>query len=98
MSSDERLMQILLAPIVSEKATRMAELDNQVAFRVRLDATKTEIAKAVETLFKVDVEAVQVVNVRGKMKRTGKLEGKRSNWKKAYVRLAEGNDIDFAGL
>lgn len=96
--SEERLMQVLLAPIVSEKATRMAELDNQVAFRVRLDATKTEIAEAVETLFKVDVEAVQVVNVRGKMKRTGKLEGKRSNWKKAYVRLAEGNDIDFAGM
>jgi len=95
---EERLMQVLLAPIVSEKATRMAENDNQVAFRVLGDATKTEIAAAVESLFKVDVEAVQVVNVRGKMKRTGKLEGKRSNWKKAYVRLAEGNDIDFAGL
>ena len=95
---EERLMQVLLAPIVSEKATRMAENDNQVAFRVLSDATKTEIAAAVESLFKVDVEAVQVVNVRGKMKRTGKLEGKRSNWKKAYVRLAEGNDIDFAGL
>jgi len=95
---EERLMQVLLAPIVSEKATRMAETDNQVAFRVLPDATKTEIAAAVESLFKVDVEAVQVVNVRGKMKRTGKLEGKRNNWKKAYVRLAEGNDIDFAGL
>jgi len=95
---EERLMQVLLAPIISEKATRMAETDNQVAFRVLPDATKTEIAAAVESLFKVDVEAVQVVNVRGKMKRTGKLEGKRNNWKKAYVRLAEGNDIDFAGL
>ncbi len=94
--SEERLAQVLLAPIISEKGTRLAEEHGQVAFEVAIDATKTEIAAAVRELFKVDVEAVQVVNVRGKMKRAGKHYGKRKNWKKAYVRLAEGADIDFA--
>jgi len=95
-ATEERVCQVLLGPIVSEKGTRMAEQNNQVAFEVAVDATKSEIRQAVQELFKVQVEAVQVVNVRGKMKRMGKLTGKRKNWKKAYVRLAEGQDIDFA--
>ena len=66
-------------------------------FEVLTDATKNEIKTAVESLFEVSVEGVQVINVRGKIKRFGKTPGKRTNWKKAYVRLAEGDDIDFLG-
>jgi len=97
-ANEDRLCQVLVAPVISEKGTRIAELHGQVAFEVIPDATKSEIRGAVELLFKVDVEAVQVVNVRGKMKRSGKQVGKRKNWKKAYVRLAEGQEIDFAGM
>mgnify|MGYP003320464275 CR=1 FL=1 len=93
----ERLHQILLAPIISEKSTTAADVANQVVFQVLADATKTEIRKAVEAQFEVTVEAVQVMNVRGKIKRFGRTPGKRPNWKKAYVRLAEGQDIDFMG-
>lgn len=93
----ERLHQILLAPVISEKSTTAADDANQVVFQVSADATKTEIRKAVETQFEVTVEAVQVMNVRGKVKRFGRTPGKRSNWKKAYVRLADGQDIDFMG-
>ena len=93
--SQERLMTILLGPHVSEKTTRMAEKHNQVAFRVRPDANKAEIRKAVELLFEVKVENVTVVNVKGKAKRFGQTPGRRSDWKKAYVKLAEGHDIDF---
>lgn len=93
----ERLYQVLLAPIVSEKSTRLADQANQVAFEVLPDATKTEIRQAVELAFDVDVEGVQVANVRGKVKRFGRTPGARSNWKKAYVRLKAGQDIDFAG-
>ncbi|MCH7508944.1 MAG: 50S ribosomal protein L23 [Proteobacteria bacterium] len=93
--SQERLMTILLGPHVSEKTTRMAEKHNQVAFRVRRDANKAEIRKAVELLFEVEVENVTVVNVKGKAKRFGQTPGRRSDWKKAYVKLAEGHDIDF---
>ena len=93
----ERLMKVLLAPHVSEKTTRAAEEDNQVAFRVLPDANKLEIRKAVETLFNVDVVNVQTVYVKGKKKRFGVQHGRRKDWKKAYVRLAEGQDIDFVG-
>ena len=93
----ERIHQILLAPVISEKRPTAAAEGNQVVFQVLSDATKQEIRKAVETQFDVSVEAVQVMNVRGKVKRFGRTPGKRPNWKKAYVRLAEGQDIDFMG-
>ena len=93
----ERLHQVLRRPIVSEKSTYAAESGQQVVFEVLTDATKNEIKTAVEGLFDVSVEGVQVINVRGKVKRFGKTPGKRTNWKKAYVRLAEGDDIDFLG-
>ena len=93
----ERLHQILRRPIVSEKSTNAADSGQQVVFEVLTDATKNEIKTAVEGLFDVSVEGVQVINVRGKVKRFGKTPGKRTNWKKAYVRLAEGDDIDFLG-
>jgi len=93
----ERLNQVLRRPIVSEKSTNVAESGQQVVFEVLTDATKNEIKTAVESLFEVSVEGVQVINVRGKVKRFGKTPGKRTNWKKAYVRLAEGDDIDFLG-
>lgn len=93
---DEKLYQVILAPHVSEKSTMVADKGNQVVFRVREDATKPEIKTAVEKLFEVEVESVQVINVRGKMK-YGKQTGKRNNWKKAYIRLKPGHDIDFMG-
>ncbi len=93
----ERLHQVLRSPIVSEKSTNAADSGQQVVFEVLTDATKNEIKTAVESLFEVSVEGVQVINVRGKIKRFGKTPGKRTNWKKAYVRLAEGDDIDFLG-
>ncbi len=93
----ERLQQIILSPVISEKSTSAADLSNQVVFEVLSDATKNEIREAVEKQFSVAVEGVQVMNVRGKVKRFGKTPGKRRNWRKAYVRLAEGQDIDFMG-
>ena len=84
----ERLHQVLRRPIVSEKSTNAADSGQQVVFEVLTDATKNEIKTAVESLFEVSVEGVQVINVRGKIKRFGKTPGKRTNWKKAYVRLS----------
>ena len=95
--NQERLMKVLLAPIVSEKASIAADTSAQYAFRVAPDATKREIGRAVETLFEVKVEGVQVLNVRGKKKRFGQRMGKRKDWRKAYVRLQAGHDIDFGG-
>jgi large subunit ribosomal protein L23 len=95
--NNERLSRILLGPVVSEKSTRVADLAKQIMFRVVPDASKLEIRKAVESLFDVKVTAVQVANVKGKVKRFGQTTGRRSNWKKAYVTLAEGSDIDFMG-
>ena len=95
--NEERLMQLLVAPQISEKSTDVAERHNQVVFRVRRDATKPEIRAAVETMFDVKVKGVTVVNVKGKRKRFGRLQGRRSDWKKAYVTLAEGQEIDFLG-
>jgi len=94
--NQERLLQVLLAPIVSEKATRI-EANAQYAFRVAPDATKREIGRAVEVLFEVQVERVQVLNVKGKQKRFGRRLGKRKDWRKAYVRLKPGHSIDFGG-
>jgi len=94
---EERLYQVLISPIVSEKSTRLADQGNQVAFEVLPSATKAEIKQAVELAFDVNVETVQVANMPGKVKRMGKTPGARSNWKKAYVRLRAGQDIDFAG-
>ncbi|MES9944120.1 MAG: 50S ribosomal protein L23 [gamma proteobacterium symbiont of Ctena orbiculata] len=94
--NSERLMKVLLSPVVSEKSSVVADANQQYTFRVATDATKREIAKAVEKLFEVEVERVQVVNCKGKTKRFGQVNGKRSDWKKAYVRLKPGNDIDFA--
>ncbi len=93
----ERLMTVVLGPHVSEKTTIMADKHNQVVFRVRRDSNKADIRRAVELLFDVKVEQVQVVNYRGKIKRSGNEWGQRQNWKKAYVTLAEGDDIDFMG-
>lgn len=93
----ERLLKVLVGPHVSEKGTMLADKHNQIVFKVIPDATKLEVKKAVENLFKVEVDNVQVVNVRGKMKRLGQNWGKRKNWKKAYVSLKEGQDIDFIG-
>lgn len=90
-------MKVLLGPHVSEKSTRVGDLNNQVVFRVARDADKPEIKQAVEHLFEVKVESVNVVNVKGKRKRFGQIAGRRSDWKKAYVRLAPGEDIDFLG-
>lgn len=95
--SQERLMKILLAPVVSEKTTLVAEKGNQVVFKVAADATKKEIKNAIELLFEVTVKGVQVLNVKGKQKRTGARTGRRSDWRKAYVSLAEGQEIDFSG-
>ena len=95
--SQERLMTVLLGPHISEKGTLLAEKSNQIVFKVRRDSNKAEIRKAVELMFDVKVEGVQVVNNRGKSKRFGRMTGTRASWKKAYVRLAEGQDIDFLG-
>lgn len=95
--NQERLMTVLLEPHVSEKATLATEQGNQVVFKVRRDATKAEIGKAVEMMFEVKVEAVQVSVAKGKTKRFGQALGRRSDWKKAYVRLAAGQTIDFLG-
>jgi large subunit ribosomal protein L23 len=94
--SQERLMNVLLAPQISEKATHVAEKNEQVIFRVATDATKPEIKAAVEMLFKVSVDSVQVACVKGKIKRMGRLVGRRNDWKKAYVCLAPGQEINFA--
>jgi len=93
---NERLYTVLLAPIVSEKSTFIAEKHNQVAFRVIQDATKQEVKAAVETLFKVEVESVQILNRRGKEKRFGRTPGRRSDARKAYVCLKAGQEINFA--
>ena len=94
--TEERLMNVLLAPQISEKATYVADKNEQVIFRVTSDATKPEIKAAVELMFKVSVESVQVSNVKGKNKRFGRTMGRRKDWKKAYVCLAPGQEINFA--
>jgi large subunit ribosomal protein L23 len=94
--NEERLLNILLAPQISEKATFVAEKNEQVIFRVVNDATKPEVKAAVEKLFNVTVDSVQISNVKGKQKRFGRSIGRRQDWKKAYVCLAAGQEINFA--
>ena len=94
--SQDRLYSVLLAPIVSEKSTMIGEKNEQVAFRVKHDATKPEVKAAVELLFKVQVESVQILNQKGKAKRFGRFEGRRGNVRKAYVSLKPGQEINFA--
>ena len=96
VADQERLTQVILGPHVSEKSTAAAE-GSQVVFRVRRDATKTEIKRAVELLFEVTVDSVSVVSMPGKRRRFGMRMGQLSAWKKAYVRLAPGQDLDFIG-
>ncbi len=93
---EERLLKILLAPQISEKATFIADKNEQVVFRVASDATKPEVKAAVESLFKVEVEAVQIANIKGKVKRFGRAMGQRKGWKKAFVSLKPGQEINFA--
>jgi len=97
--NQERMYCVILGPHVSEKSTILGDLNNQYTFRVAIDATKAEIKEAVEKIFEVSVTDLQVLNVKGKTKRTarGKIR-RRSNWKKAYVRLADGHEIDFADI
>ena len=95
--NQERLMNVLLEPHVSEKSSNAGEKANQMVFKVATDATKTEIKQAVELLFEVKVDDVQVANVKGKIKRSQKGVGRRKDWKKAYIRLQEGQDINFVG-
>ena len=94
--NSERLALVLLAPVVSEKGTHIAEKHEQVIFKVLQNATKPEVKAAVEAMFKVQVESVQIANVGGKVKRFGKFTGRRRNWKKAYVCLKPGQEINFA--
>jgi large subunit ribosomal protein L23 len=92
-----RLAQVLVAPIVSEKATTVGEKNNQVLFKVLRDATKPEIKAAVELMFKVEVASVQTVNQKGKAKRFGRSIGRRDHVKKAYVSLKPGQELNFSG-
>lgn len=93
--NENRLLQVILAPVISEKSTMLADKNEQVAFRVATDATKPEIKAAVELLFKVQVKDVKVANVKGKQKRFGRFVGRRDNWKKAYVCLQPGQELNF---
>ncbi len=95
--NNERLMKIILAPLVTEKTQIAADKNRQFGFRVVVDATKPEIKAAIELLFKVKVKGVTVANVLGKTKRFGRIEGKRKDWKKAFVALEAGHDISFVG-
>lgn len=93
---NDRLMTVLLGPIVSEKSTMIADKANQYAFKVVQDATKTEVKAAVELLFKVEVESVQILTIKGKVKRSARFNGVRSDVRKAYVTLKAGQEINFA--
>ena len=94
--NQERLFKVLLGPHITEKSAMSSGTSTQVVFKVALNANKLEIKKAVEQLFEVKVDDVRVVNMKGKTRRTRTGMGQRSDWKKAYVRLAEGQDIDFS--
>ena len=91
----QRLANIIVSPRISEKATMRADLENQHVFSVLKDATKPEVKKAVELMFDVKVKSVRLMNVQGKLTRIGRTFGKRKDWKKAYVRLQEGFDINY---
>ncbi|SIT70773.1 large subunit ribosomal protein L23 [Ectothiorhodosinus mongolicus] len=94
---EERLLKILVGPLVSEKATMLADAANQHVFKVSTDATREEVRAAVEQLFDVKVASVRVLNQQGKSKRIGRFQGRRNHWRKAYVTLEPGHDIELAG-
>ncbi len=96
MSVSTNIANVLTAPIISEKSTIAAEAHGQFVFKVKKNATKKQVKSAVEKMFDVEVDSVRVLNVKGKEKRFGRNLGKRSDWKKAYVKLKPGNDIDFS--
>jgi len=91
----DRLMQIIVSPVISEKSTIAADQNKQFVFRVLKNASKPEISRAVELMFSVEVDQVRVLNCKGKAKRFGQMMGRRSDWKKAYIKLKPGHDIDF---
>lgn len=93
---ESKIANVLLAPIISEKSSIASDVDKRFVFKVQKIATKKQIKKAVEVMFNVEVDCVQVLNVKGKVKRFGRMLGKRSDWKKAYVKLKPGHDIEFA--
>ena len=93
----KNLHEVIRAPLISEKGTLLTETANQVLFKVRADANKIEVKQAVETIFKVKVVQVRMARYLGKIRRIGKSMGRRSDWKKAYVTLREGDKIDFFG-
>jgi large subunit ribosomal protein L23 len=97
--NQERILTIILGPHISEKTTIISEESNQVTFKVAVDATKPEVKEAIESLFNVEVKDVQILNVKGKTKRSarGKIR-RRASWKKAYIRLEQGHEIDFVDL
>jgi large subunit ribosomal protein L23 len=97
MIREERLLKVIVAPHISEKSTIAAEENNTIVFKVANDATKAEVKAAVEKLFEVEVTGVRTLNVKGKTKRTGMRFGRRNDWKKAYVTLKEGSELDFVG-
>ena len=94
--SNDELFQVLIAPIVTEKSTRAAEQGGQVVFQVATSATRNDVKAAIEQAFEVEVDSVKILNMKGKAKRFGRKLGKRNDRKKAYIRLKEGSDIDFA--
>lgn len=96
--NQERLYNVVIGPHISEKGTISAEKFGQIIFKVLKDATKTEVKKAVELVFEVEVESVNVVNVKGKKKNFGRISGRRKGFKKAYVKLKPGQDLDFSGM
>ncbi len=94
--NQERLLKVLVAPVISEKSTMVSEKQNQIVFAVIPDATKVEVKAAVELLFKVQVKSVQILNQKGKQKRYGRFMGKRNDVRKAYITVAPGSEINFA--
>ncbi|MDC6486265.1 MAG: 50S ribosomal protein L23 [Methylophilaceae bacterium] len=94
---NSQTLNAILAPQITEKATFIADKYNQVAFKVRKNATKDQVKQAIELMFKVEVTAVNLLNMKGKTKRRGNNYGKRADWKKAYVSLKPGQEINFVG-
>jgi large subunit ribosomal protein L23 len=95
-ANNYQLASVLQAPVISEKSTIAAEKDKRFVFKVLKNATKKQVKSAVEVMFNVEVDSVHVLNVKGKQKRFGRSLGQRSDWKKAYVKLKPGHDIDFS--
>jgi large subunit ribosomal protein L23 len=97
IKNTDKSLQTVLAPQITEKATMIADKNNQIAFKVTKDATKSEVKMAIETMFKVEVDSVNILNIKGKTKRSRTGMGKRNDWKKAYVCLKPGQEINFTG-